>query len=266
VITANVADLNGAYDQYVDLVDRSFFRSGLGPLRHRLKTQLVNEADRVIADFRRDLPTVGKQQYSDAQVWLAHALTLDPSDRVVEASLRYCEAQIHRLNGEERLQRRARQAANDSLRQAVQLFEEAATLNGRWPDPYLGLVRVYAVDLDDLDRALEALNQAEKRGYKAGNREAAQFGDGYRSRGDRFRKNAASMIGLPQQKEYLARAADSYRRALEFYSGAPAFGDVADNVRLTQQRLTSVQDILDALEEPSEPSFPGDSGVPFPWR
>jgi eukaryotic-like serine/threonine-protein kinase len=255
VVAANADELGDAYTEYQKLADSSVLRLGLGRLRSRLKSQLVGEAERVIADFRREMPTVGKPQWEAAQTWLARALTLEPSDTLVQASLRYAEGQINRLNGEERLKRKARQAANDSLSQAVQRFEEAATLNPRWPDPYLGLVRVYVADLEDLDRALEALRQAERRGYRSGNREAAQFGDAYRARGDRFRRDASGMAGLPQEKDYLSRSIESYQRALEMYGRAPGFAGVVDNVKLTQQRLTAVQAQLDSMSETADPAF-----------
>ena len=34
------------------------------------------------------------------------------------------------------------------------------------PDPELGLARVYVYGLKDIDRAYQALQEAEKRGYK----------------------------------------------------------------------------------------------------
>lgn len=267
VVAADATELNSAYEQYLQLANASTFRVGLGALRARLKAQYVAQADRVIADFRRELPAVGKPQWTDAQTWLIRALTLDPTDRVLQASLRYCEGHILRVNGEERLRRRARQAANDSLRQAVQRFEEAATLNTRWADPYVGLLRVYVADMEDLDAALEALRQAERRGYKSGKREAAQFGDAYRARGDRLRRDAITVRGLPQQKQYLEEAATNYQRALDHYADAPGFADVAENVRLTQSRLAGVKAEIDEMDDAGgESKTASQISGDLPWR
>jgi hypothetical protein len=51
----------------------------------------------------------------------------------------------------------------------------------------LGLARVYVYGLKDIDKAYAVLQEAERRGYKLGNREKAQLADGYvRDRGDRL--------------------------------------------------------------------------------
>ena len=47
--------------------------------------------------------------------------------------------------------------------------------------------------LNDIDKAYQALQQAEKRGYPLGNREKAQLADGYRDRADR------TLLGLAQR-------------------------------------------------------------------
>ncbi|MBP1635955.1 MAG: serine/threonine protein kinase, partial [Acidobacteria bacterium] len=134
------------------------------------------------------------------------------------------------------------------LHVAVQKFEEAAKLDGRWPDPYLGLARTYIYGLDDLDRAIAALHEAEDRGYRPGNRELVQLADGYRSRGDRMRRDAQSVRGLDQEKDYLEKALEAYRQSFDLYRQAMGFGDVSANMRQMQDRIDEAQKRLDEIK------------------
>ena len=55
-------------------------------------------------------------------------------------------------------------------------FREAAELRPNWPDPFLGLARTFIYGLEDVDRGADALKQAQRLGYTAGDRETAQLG------------------------------------------------------------------------------------------
>jgi hypothetical protein len=267
VPTATADQLDALWETYAKLSQGSMLRLGLRGLRPELKRHLVAEADRVIADYRRDVPTVREQQWRNAQKWLGYALALAPTDRHVEAALRYCEGHLQRIDGDARLQRRARRAATEGFHQAVQRFEEAAALNVEWPDPYLGLLQTYAYSLGDPERAVDALREAERRGFHAGNRESAEVGDAYRARGDRLRRDALGMEGLPQQKQYFLAAADSYRRALDLYRGAPAFQGVTENTKATQQRLSAIELRLQGLEPAESPAAAVKPSTDSqPWR
>ena len=115
-----------------------------------MKERLSSQADRVIADYRQDSPTVREAQWREAATWLTDVLYLDPGDRSATARLRYCEGHLQRIDGEAR--KRKKLSASEALRDAVARFEEAARVDTRWPDPYLGLARTYIYGLDDLDR------------------------------------------------------------------------------------------------------------------
>ena len=56
-----------------------------------------------------------------------------------------------------------------------------------------------------VDRAADALKQAEKLGYTMGDRETAQLADGYRAKGDSLWQTARQLADLPQESEYLRR-------------------------------------------------------------
>ena len=245
VATAQPGRAHDLWDRYQSLSSRSLLRVGVAGIRGPLRERLMAQADRVIADYRQDAPAVREAQWREAATLLTDVLHLDPSDRVATSRLRYCEGHLQRIDGEAR--KRKKQPAAQPLHAAVDKFTEAARLDERWPDPYLGLARTYIYGLDDLDRGVDALNNAERRGYKPGNRELVQMADGYRSRAERFRRDAAGVKGLDQEREYLEKAVADYRQALDLYGQAMGFGDVSTNMRQVQARIDETEARLDEI-------------------
>ncbi len=237
--TRPASDAQQLWDRYQSLSNRSLLRFAVAGLRGPMRERLMAQAERVIADYRQDAPAVREAQWRQAAASLTDVLHLDPSDRSALARLRYCEGHLQRIDGETR--KRRRQQAAQPLHTAAQKFEEAAQLDNRWPDPYLGLARTYIYGLDDLDRAIAALHEAEKRGYRPGNRELVQLADGYRSRGDRMRRDAQGVKGLDQEKDYLEKALEDYRQSFDLYRQAMGFGDVSANMRQMQDRIDEVE-------------------------
>jgi hypothetical protein len=207
-------------------------------------------ADRVIANFRSPFPTVRERQWQLARDSLARALEVGGDDRQLRAALRYCEGHLHRINGEASIKRREVVAGQRELTNAVAAFREAAELRPRWPDPFLGLARTFVYGLDDLDRGADALEEAQRHGYVVTDREIAQLADGYRARGNSLVRAARQLSGLPQEPDYLTRAAEAYREALTLYSKAVNFADAPRNIRLTQRALDEVQGKLDERSRP----------------
>ena len=254
--------LQDLWSEYQRLSSRSWLRVGLSGLKGPLKDRLQSQADRVVSDYRQDAPTVRENQWRDAASWYTDLLNLDPGDRGATARLRYCEGQLLRIDGEAR--KRKKQASAPALHDAVAKFEEAARLDSHWPDPYLGLARTYIYGLDDLDKGIAAFNEAERRGYRTGNRELVQMADGYRLRGDRMRREAQTMKGLEQERECLEKAAQDYRQALEVYQKAIGFGEVSTTVRQLQAKLDELQRQIAKLPSspPSTATEPGDGVGP----
>jgi len=234
------------WDRYRSLSSRSLLRIGVAGLRGPMRERLMAQAERVIADYRQDAPAVREAQWRQAASALTDVLHLDPSDRPALARLRYCEGHLQRIDGETR--KRRRQPAAQPLHTAAQKFEEAAQLDGRWPDPYLGLARTYIYGLDDLDRAIAALHEAENRGYRPGNRELVQLADGYRSRAERMRRDAQGVRGLDQEKDYLQKALEDYKQAFDLYRQAMGFGEVSAHMRQVQDRIDEVERRLDEIK------------------
>ena len=229
------------------LAGRSVLRFGILGLEHALQTRAVELADQVIANYRGPVPTVRERQWSLAQKNLQNALALSPGDRRLKATLRYCEGHLFRIDGEAEKGRGRQERANRFFADAVVAFRQAAELRRDWADPFLGLARTFIYGLDDMDRAADALKQAQERGYSMGDREVAQLGDGYRVRGERLRGTARQMRGMPQEEEYLRRALAAYREALDQYERIPEYNGVAGHLQRVQRALDEIEDRIQLL-------------------
>jgi tetratricopeptide (TPR) repeat protein len=239
--------LGEAWEEFDDLSKRSYFGIATGELERSLVERTSAVAGRVIANYRTPAPSVRENQWRHARDLLARAVAAEPRNNQLRAALRYCDGHLHRINGEARKARRELSEARRELTDAVAAFREAAELRPGWPDPFLGLMRTFIYGLEDVDRGVDALKQAEREGYTANERETAQLGDGYRTRGNTLFRNARELVGMPQEREYLTRAAEAYRQALELYTKASNFTNVTSSIRLAQRSLSQVERRLDEL-------------------
>jgi serine/threonine protein kinase/tetratricopeptide (TPR) repeat protein len=237
-----------SWDQY-DELRRGSLRLGVIGLERALTEQTALLGDRVIANYRTALPSVRETQWRLARAALARAVSARPTRRL-KASLRYCDGHLHRIDGEARRARGKTVEAQQQFTDAVTAFREAAELRPDWPDPFLGLARTFIYGLEDVDRGADALAQAQRLGYTAGDRETTQLADGYRARADTLARTARTLAGLAQEQDYLTRAAEAYRQSLELYAKAVSFGDVARTMRLTQRALDRVDQRLALLAAP----------------
>jgi phage shock protein A len=107
---------------------------------------------------------------------------------------------------------------------------------------------VHIYGLEDLDKAIAALDGAEQRGYRGGSREQAQLADGYRARAERRIRDADALHGLPQQRESLEQAVNDLHQAIELYQKAAGFGDAGASLKTARRRLDEVEARLDRLK------------------
>jgi tetratricopeptide (TPR) repeat protein len=252
VQTRELDGLAKAWDQYETLSRRSRLRIGVIGLEQALAQQTGTLGDRVIANYRTALPSVRETQWRLAREALAHAVSVAPSARL-KASLRYCDGHLHRIDGEARKARGKTVEAQQEFMDAVTAFREAAELRPNWPDPFLGLARTFIYGVEDVDRGADALTQAQHLGYTPGDRETTQLADGYRARADTLARTARTLAGLAQEQEYLTRAGEAYRKALELYTTVISFADVARTMRLTQRALNQVEQRIADLSRPALP-------------
>ena len=247
----DVADLERVREQYGRLGTWTVF--GLG--RWRVSADLVNRmlqlADRAIVEYRNEpgttsRPPVAEAQWQQAQLALDFASSLAPRDLRVASRRTYVRGQQARID--EQLAR-----THDGYRQAIRLFREAARMDQRWFDPYLGLASVFAYGTRDLAGLTSAMADAERRGYKQGRRERLQFGDLHKTLADDQRTKAARLSG-PAKVEQLEGAATNYARCISYFDGLRLFNSEA-NLNTCRKRLADVQAQLPA--SPAAASFSG---------
>jgi tetratricopeptide (TPR) repeat protein len=187
----------------------------------------VAAADETIAEYRNsDSPAVFQTQWVQARDNLSRALELSPDDQGIQGRLRLCEGHIDRFEANN-----ARGSARQKLlNAALGKFEEAAALLKHSPDPYLGLASLYDYQLDDIDKAEDALKKATHYGHPTGKRETAQLADAYRHRAEKMWRQSRALTREPEEeRNCLERAKQDYAQAEDLYQRAGLFGDATHN-------------------------------------
>jgi serine/threonine protein kinase len=267
--TRGLDDLGDLWRAHAQLDGRSSLQFGTVGLERALIERTLTLAHGIIGNYRMGLANVREAQWTSARNALRRAVPVAPGDSRLLAALRYSEGHLHRIDGEAAKQRNEDADAQRELGDAVALFREAAELRRDWPDPFLGLARVFIYGLDDVDRGASALEQAQQRGYSLTERETSLLADGYRARGTSFVRIARKLEGMPQESDYLTKALEAYQRALELYVQSNTMPKVTENIRGTQRQHDETQQRLDELAnivpdepepEPAESPAPSSSG------
>jgi eukaryotic-like serine/threonine-protein kinase len=214
---------------------------GVRPLERALRQQSLLLSDRTFARYRTAGTTVYEREWQLTHEALDFAVRSNPSSSRLKAALRYCEGQLHRIAGETRARDKQGTAAQEALTASVTAFRGAAELRQNWPDPFLGLMRTF-IAMEDMERGADALAQAQKYGYTAGNREWTLLGEGYLTRG--------AKLAETEELEALNRAAEAYTQAIDHFSKAVGFGNVTRRLREAQRRLEDVQARIAKLSAP----------------
>ena len=217
---------------------------GWGPLQagvklrvnRPLKDRLVDVADLVIGDYRREEPTMGPAEWRQAQQALRWATQLSPADSELIGKLLTVEAHVIRLSARVQSANAARQA----YRRAVDRFRAAAEKDERSFDPYLGISRVAVYGLDDVEQASAAIEEATKRGYVAGRRERALLGDGFLRRANNRRYLARTLSGDQRRRE-LERARADYAGCIDAFDPIVGFGYAAKNLEVCKRNLERIE-------------------------
>ncbi len=221
----------------------------LGPLLRLdrpLKQRLMTVADGVIADYRQEEPTVAEVQWRQASDALKWALELTPHDASIPPKKLNCDAHLDRIAAQNRI--RTNPAESQRLfKQAIDGFQQAARLDPRSPDPYLGLSRVYIYGLGDVDQGAAAIRAAESLGHPPGWRERAQLGDGYLRRADKDRKEAPS--GPDDVRRHAIESArDDYARCVDAFTPIVGKGRAKANRTYCQHQLeAAIRELASAV-------------------
>lgn len=223
---------------------------GLGQFRvaRALSDRLAEMADRTIVSFREELPS--QAQWEQARDQLDFAVTLEPGDMRLASRRAYVRGQLARI---ESMRLRDDAARSRKHTEAIRLFHDAARLDPRSFDPYLGLASVHAYGTHDLEALTTAVEQAQRLGYKTGDRERAEFGDVHRTLADEARAAALGQSG-PARIAALEKAVAGYTKCIEHFDGLN-LGQSEQNLRHCQRRLTEMQALLPPV--PPVPALTG---------
>ncbi|HET9372518.1 MAG TPA: serine/threonine-protein kinase [Vicinamibacterales bacterium] len=208
---------------------------GAGQVRVPLRDRMVALADRAILEFRTGSTSVSEVEWTQARDYIAFAQELS-SRSAIRAKRAYIDAHLARIAARDRA----------GFEEAVRSFRESARLDPQAPDPYLGLARTYAYSLREVEPLIDAIKEAEQRGYQPGPREQAQIGDAYRFRADRTRAAAVS-LGGDERAQQLASAARDYGQCIAHFEGLDFF-DSENNLRTCRRRLAAIVEELNRPE------------------
>jgi hypothetical protein len=273
ISTRQLDQLGDVFTAHQRLVDRSSLRFATLGLEHSLTERTLELTDAIFANYRMALPTVREAQWTSGRDALRRAVRIAPGSRRLRAALQYCEGHLHRINGEAHKLRHEDEDAQRELTDAVSSFRQAAELRTDWPDPFLGLARVFIFGLENVERGADAVDQAQGRGYALTDRETGLLADGYRALGNSLVRNARQLSGMPQESDYLTRAAEAYQRALTLYTQSTTLPNLTENIRGTQraqdqtrQRLAEITPLEPepqaAPESETAPPTPAESSTP----
>lgn len=265
--TQDLTALNQTWTQFEALTDGSMQMGGR-PLERALLARTTALTDAVIAKYRDPGVIVWESQWQQAREALEHAWGRNRSNSTRQAALRYCEAQLHRIDGEARTAelrlaaakgdtRKVEEKAPEAQRElaaAVSAFRLAAELRPNWPDPFLGLMRTFVAQ-EDIERAADALAQAQRYGYTADRRDWFYLAEGYTQR--------ASKLAAVKELESLTRAAEAYTRAIDLYGKASGYRNTAQRLRDAERQKQQIDEEIQALSasEPVTPAARVDPGV-----
>jgi serine/threonine protein kinase/tetratricopeptide (TPR) repeat protein len=241
--TADEADVDAIINRRMQLAGWTLFDAAVhmraDPV---LRDRLISLADLVIGNYRQEQPTVGRVDWEKAHGWLTRAVTLYPENKIVLSRLRYTEGHLQRLNGQKFAEQSGQaKQARQSYYAAVAKFREAASLDPKLADPYLGLTHTYVYGLADVDNAVDSLNNAEKRGYKLNRRERAQLGDAYRARGERVWRTGRELEG-DQKRDAFERAHKDFKRCVEYFAPIVEFANAADQLQKCEARVAELDE------------------------
>jgi len=223
---------------------------GLGGVRDELHDSFVRAADNIISAYHGDRPRSTERGWQRARDYLRAAVDIRFTDREARARMIYAQGHLDRIAGEALRAQGKGQESREKTDDAIANFRDAARRDHEWPDPYLGLARIYAYDRFDLDELQKAVGELGKRGYPVGRREKAMLADGFRMRGIEFHERAKHATRVDDEISWLESADTDLRKALDFYNAIAGYANVEKNRADVTRRLSEIEIRLANLNQP----------------
>ena len=201
-----------------------------------LRTTLRGIGDRVLADYRRESPTMGLEEWRQAQAAFVWARVLSPRENSLLSKQLTADAHVRRLTAQ-----RARPVSVATAQTAVARFRDAAAADPKSFDPYVGMAMTQLYVLGDLDGALQSLDEAVKRSYNVTRRDTALLGDAYLRRGLLGRKRAALLTG-DQRQTALEKARADFELCVSSFERIVEFGNAAKHLETCKLQVRQIDD------------------------
>ncbi|HEV7517151.1 MAG TPA: protein kinase, partial [Thermoanaerobaculia bacterium] len=257
-LTAPHPDLESIAQRYTSTIPWSFFSTDLFGVGKDLLGALTTSAGKIVDSYRGDDPTTTQRGWQTAYRYLHAAAQIAPRDKKIRSRLLYSQAHLDRIESITLKNQGDKKKAAATSQAAAKEFAEAARSDPSWPDPYLGLARIYAYDLFDLDALQRNLNEASRRGYHLGRRETAMLADGFRMQG--LGLEARADRAEEGEKDDLLKQARAYlQQSVRYYDQIEDYADSASNREEAESHLEAIQSQI-APPEPASASSRSRSG------
>jgi eukaryotic-like serine/threonine-protein kinase len=199
--------------------------SPTGPLDSPMHDHLIAAAEDIFDNFRHSTDQQLRDfDWNKARFCVQHALEIDPSDVKAKGELALCNGYFDLTQNP------------PSTSRSIENFRRAEWYVPRWPDPHLGLARIYVYQLHNIGKALAEFQQAEQLGYKLGPRETEQEADGYLFRAESELARARRLTNEDQNRaKWLQMARDDMGRASSLYEPIAGFSHVSANLEHLRQ-------------------------------
>ena len=217
----------------------SLFDVGLKARVNRpLVTALRAIGDRVIADYRHEMPTMGPEEWRQAEEAFAWAQTLAPRDRTLLARHLLADGHVRRLAAQ-----RAHPQSTAIAQSAVMRFRAAAAADPEAFDPYVGMAVTQLYVLGEIDQALQSLAAAVTRGYTVTRRETALVGDAYMRRALIGRRRAGLLTG-DQRQSALEKTRNDFQQCVSSFGQIVEFGNAAKHLETCKAQIRQIDQQL----------------------
>ncbi len=250
-------DLDAVAARYQQVVPWCWVSADLFGVGDELVRSLTGGASRIFDSYHGDDPTTTQRGWQTAYRLLHTAAQIAPRDRAIRARMLYAHGHLDRIQSIALRTQGNRNQALDTSRQAAAEFQEAAQADPTWPDPFLGLARIYAYDQFDLDALQKTLGELGRRGYRVGRRETAMLADGFRMRGLGAEARADRAGGRDAEAQLLKQAQDDLQQAVRFYGDISGYAAAASNRQDCEEHLEAVAARLAAMRPPRPPGVGG---------
>jgi serine/threonine protein kinase len=245
--TAPISEIDALWQRYKRIDQLSLFGFGLNALRPTMKNALWRAAEPILASYRGDDPKSMPKDWEKARQYFAAALEVDGTDLKSQARLAYCRGHLALVDAGKLDDLGESEAARSKDAEAISEFEQAARLDNEWPDPFIGLGRIFVYRQFDLKKLEEALKEAQTRGFSEPRRLKAWLAEGYQKEGRRVYKQSLDVRGSLRESDLLFDAIRNLDRAISLYDEIPGYARSERNRNEAAQQRRTVENRLATL-------------------